>query len=101
MPQLLLQPLLENAIYHGIETQPQGGTVEVHGTFDADVLCIEISNLLPPDGAPRRRPGNQMALNNVRQRLALAWPGRATLNINITKKLYRVQLRFPYENHAP
>ena len=54
MPRLLLQPLLENAIYHGIETQPEGGSVEVHGTRDADILNIEIVNPLPPANAPRR-----------------------------------------------
>ena len=99
VPQLMLQPLLENAIYHGIETQPHGGVVEVHGRCDAQTLNIEISNPLPPEGAPRRR-GNQMALDNVRQRLVLAWPDRATLDINTDAGMYRVHLRFPYEGHT-
>lgn len=98
VPQLMLQPLLENAIYHGIETQPYGGTVDVVGRFDAQTLSILISNPLPPEGAPRRR-GNQMALDNVRQRLVLAWPDRATLDIQAVDGMYRVHLRFPYEGH--
>ncbi len=100
VPQLLLQPLLENAIYHGIETQPHGGTVEVLGTRDADILNIEISNPLPPENAPRRH-GNQMAMENVRQRLMLAWPERASLSVNTADGFYRVCLRFPYERQAP
>ncbi|MGB9429262.1 MAG: histidine kinase [Gammaproteobacteria bacterium] len=99
VPQLILQPLLENAIYHGIEVQPNGGTVEVHGACDANTLSIEISNPLPPEGTSRRR-GNQMALDNVRQRLVLAWPDRATLDIKTDDGLYRVKLSFPYEDHA-
>jgi two-component system, LytTR family, sensor histidine kinase AlgZ len=99
MPQLLLQPLLENAIYHGIETQPSGGTVDVRGTRDADNLNIEISNPLPPDNAPRRH-GNQMAMENVRQRLALAWPGRTSLDVASADGLYRVSMRFPYDRQA-
>jgi two-component system, LytTR family, sensor histidine kinase AlgZ len=100
VPQLLLQPLLENAIYHGIETQPHGGTVEVLGTRNANALNIEISNPLPPENAPRRH-GNQMAMENVRQRLLLAWPGRASLDVNNVDGFYRVSLRFPYEKLAP
>ena len=100
VPQLLLQPLLENAIYHGIETQPHGGTVEVLGTRDADILNIEISNPLPPENAPRRH-GNQMAMENVRQRLMLAWPERASLSVNTADGFYRVCLCFPYERQAP
>ena len=100
LPQLVLQPLLENAIYHGIETQPRGGTVEVHGTRDGNMLSIEISNPLPPENALRRR-GNQMALDNVRQRLALAWPNRARLEVDTAEGRYRVRLHLPYEIRAP
>jgi two-component system sensor histidine kinase AlgZ len=100
MPQLLLQPLLENAIYHGIETQPEGGTVDVRGTRDADILNIEIVNPLPPANAPRRK-GNQMAMENVRQRLMLAWPGRASLDVTSTDGCYHVCVRFPYEKLTP
>ncbi|MDE2195692.1 MAG: sensor histidine kinase [Gammaproteobacteria bacterium] len=100
VPSLLLQPLLENAIYHGIEPRAEGGTVQVRGDREDGMLSIEISNPLPPQDAPRR-PGNQMALDNVRERLALAWPGRATLIVNSGGGLYRVQLRFPLEEPPP
>ncbi|MGH8378951.1 MAG: sensor histidine kinase [Gammaproteobacteria bacterium] len=99
VPQLMLQPLLENAIYHGIEPQPRGGTVDVHGVYDGATLSIEISNPLPPAGSTRRH-GNQMALDNVRQRLVLAWPDRASLSITADDGVYRVHLHFPYVDHA-
>ncbi|MGH8282707.1 MAG: sensor histidine kinase [Gammaproteobacteria bacterium] len=101
VPQLMLQPLLENAIYHGIETQSESGVVQILGTRELDTLHIEIRNPLPPAEAPRRRRGNKIALNNVRQRLELAWPGRASLSVKAADGLYRVLLHFPYENQAP
>lgn len=100
VPRLLLQPLLENAIYHGIETQDAGGTVTVRGRRRQDQVSIEISNPLPPAGAPRRH-GHQMALDNVRERLTLAWPGRADLETHADAGGFRVALHFPYESTPP
>ena len=94
VPSLLLQPLLENAIGHGVEPLPEGGTVTVEGRCDGDVIEIEISN---PVSATARavRSGNRMALDNIRQRLELAFPGRASVDVAEDGELYRVTLRFP------
>jgi two-component system sensor histidine kinase AlgZ len=94
VPSLLLQPLLENAIGHGIEPLPEGGTVTVDGRCDGSEVLIEISN---PVSATARavRPGNRMALDNIRQRLDLAFPGRASVEVDDREALYRVRLRFP------
>jgi two-component system sensor histidine kinase AlgZ len=94
VPSLLLQPLLENAIGHGIEPLPEGGTVTVRGRSDGDALVVEISN---PVSAMARavREGNRMALDNIRQRLELAFPGRASVTVDDSGELYRVTLRFP------
>ena len=96
LPRLILQPLIENAIYHGIEPRDQGGTVSVRGKLESRVINIEIRNPLPPEGAPTRQ-GHQMALDNVRERLGLTWPGRAMLNQERSAEEFCVQLRFPYE----
>ena len=93
---LTLQPLIENAIYHGIEPRGDGGTVQVRGSFRDGRIDIEISNPLPPEGSSSRS-GRQMALENVRERLALAWPGRAGLEHGRVAEGYRVRLHFPYE----
>jgi two-component system sensor histidine kinase AlgZ len=94
VPSLLLQPLLENAIGHGIEPLPGGGTVVVEGRSDGDEVLIEISNPVSAT-AKAVRSGNRMALDNIRQRLELAFPGRASVDVDDGGELYKVRLRFP------
>jgi two-component system, LytTR family, sensor histidine kinase AlgZ len=94
VPSLLLQPLLENAIGHGIEPLPEGGTVVVTGRLESGELVLEVVN---PVSATARavRSGNRMALDNVRERLELAFPGRAAVTVDDGAGQYRVTLRFP------
>jgi len=96
MPSLSLQPLLENAIYHGIEMLPAGGTVSIIGRRHGDDrLDIEITNPLPPTGTPARLAGNRMALVNIRERFRLLWGERAVVEHGPEGGEYRVRLRFP------
>ena len=97
VPSLLVQPLLENAVYHGIETLPQGGTVTVTSRFDGTMIELEVKNPLAPDAAPRERRGNRLALDNIRQRLDLAWPGQSRVEVSQDSGEYRVLLVFPYQ----
>jgi two-component system sensor histidine kinase AlgZ len=94
VPSLLLQPLLENAIGHGIEPLPGGGTVLVEGRSSADEVLITISNPVSAT-AKAVRSGNRMALDNIRQRLQLAFAGRASVTVDEGGEQYRVTLRFP------
>jgi len=94
VPSLMLQPLLENAIGHGIEPLPDGGTVSIVGHCTDDEVVIEISNPVSPT-ARSVRSGNRMALDNIRQRLELAFPGRARVDVADGGDEYRVTLRFP------
>ena len=94
IPSLTLQPLIENAIRHGIERLEGGGIVRVRGRRAGDVLSIDVSNPVPP-GVPRRRDGNRMALANVRQRFALAYGHRASVTIDEQAERYTVSLSFP------
>jgi len=96
IPSLTLQPLLENAIYHGIERTARPGTVEIVGRREGDMLRITITNPLPPT-QERRASGNQMALENIGQRLALAFGGRAGLDVEPGPDSFRVVLVFPYQ----
>ncbi len=100
LPRLTLQPLIENAIYHGIEPRAEGGTVSISGRYADGMLQLEIRNPLPTDGATAHRGGRQMAQDNVRERLALAWPGRAHLEQERGATEYCVRLSFPYEASA-
>jgi two-component system sensor histidine kinase AlgZ len=96
VPSLLLQPLLENAIGHGIEPLPQGGIVDVRGRLDDGAIVLEVTNPKPPASPPTPRRGHRMALDNIRQRLELAFPGRATVAVDNAESRYTVRLRFPH-----
>jgi len=97
VPSLLVQPLLENAVYHGIEPQADGGTVTVTGTFDGEYIQLSVSNPLPP-GTSAKHKGHGIALDNIRQRLELAWPGAAQVELYQDAHIYRVELYFPYQD---
>jgi two-component system sensor histidine kinase AlgZ len=94
LPGLTIQPLLENAIYHGIERMTAPGEVAVQGRREADMLYISVTNPLPGSGAPDR-PGSRMALDNIRERLNLAFGGRGGLLVEESAGQYRVTLAFP------
>ncbi len=99
MPSLTIQPLLENAIYHGIEMLPDGGVVIVSGQRVDDDLRIAIRNPVAPDQT-RKKGGNKMAMANIRQRFELAYGNRATVDIQETDSDYSVQLQFPCDESA-
>ena len=99
IPGLIVQPLLENAIYHGIEPLPAGGTVNVEGRLDDGRVSLRISNPRPAGGA-RRHEGNRLALDNIRQRLELAYGRRAGVEVEEMPESYSVTLRFPAERTA-
>jgi two-component system sensor histidine kinase AlgZ len=96
VPSLTIQPLLENAIYHGVERLAGPGIVEISGQREGDLIVIRLSNPTPPAGAPERS-GNQIALDNIRERLKLAFGDRARLMIATAGDRYEVTLAFPYQ----
>jgi two-component system sensor histidine kinase AlgZ len=96
IPSLVIQPLLENAIYHGIELLPDGGEVTVTGKRDGKFLVITIANPVAVD-AKRATDGNKMALANIRQRFELAYDSRATVDVVDDGTEYSVSLRFPHD----
>ena len=96
IPSLTIQPLLENAIYHGIELLPDGGEVRVTGKRDGDRLHIEMSNPVA-NGTSTKKDGNKMAMANIQQRYDLAYSGRATVGVENGNGRFTVSLEFPYE----
>src|SRR6185312_11591350 len=92
MPLLLLQPLIENAVYHGIQPRQQGGTVRLSGRRVPDGVEIEIENPLP-DNAPVQRNGH--AQDNVRRRIAYHFGARASLETIVDEERYVVIVRLP------
>lgn len=93
-PPLLLQPLLENAVYHGIEPAAGPGEIRVHIATTRDGICIEIDNPLTPEAGPQR-PGNHMALDNLRERLMLFYDLEARLDTETADGRYRVRIDLP------
>jgi two-component system sensor histidine kinase AlgZ len=96
VPCLIVQPLLENAVFHGIEMLPAGGTVHIRGELVQDRIEIEVRNPVIAQQGYREREGNRMALENIRQRLELAWPGRARVETDLADGEFRAKLIFPY-----
>jgi two-component system sensor histidine kinase AlgZ len=92
LPALLLQPLVENAIYHGIQPRRDGGTLRITGRRTAGGVAIEIRNPLPDVASPA---GNGQGLDNVRRRLAYHFGGRGTLETRRDGDEFCVCVRLP------
>jgi len=96
VPALSLQPLIENAIYHGVEPQPGGGMVRIEGERVGSSLRVLVINTRASDRAHGARAGNRMAQDNVRQRLHAFFGGRGALHVEPSPREYRVRVEFPY-----
>jgi len=95
VPGLTLQPLLENAIYHGIEPRPAGGVVTVVGEFNKGMITLVVRNPLPASNLTMR-DGNRLALANIRERLDLMYGEQSTVKAGRFDEEYIVTLRFPF-----
>ena len=94
VPGLLLQPLIENAIYHGIEPRAEGGTVGIVGELAGNLVTIVVRN--PVAERQSEREGNRLALANIRERLALLYGELALVKAGRFGEEYIVTLRFPH-----
>lgn len=92
---LILQPLIENAVYHGIEPIPEGGEILVVIEKKHDELHIKISN--PYHASSDDHIGNKMALKNIKERLTLHFDLEASIRHRAKDSQYTVYLRMPYE----
>jgi two-component system sensor histidine kinase AlgZ len=95
IPPLCLQPLLENAVYYGIQPLPEGGVITITSLRDNDQLTIEVENPCVMDIQKSRGLG--MAQDNVRERLKVYFGGQGKLTIYQESNSYRASLRFPYQ----
>ena len=96
IPALILQPLVENAIYHGVEPLTDGGTVRIEIESTARELLLTITNPKPFERDPLRS-GNKMAQDNIRQRLQLAYGDQSKMKIKETDEDYSVSFHIPIE----
>jgi len=99
IPPLLLQPLVENAIRHGLEPKVEGGAVRIEARCLGDRLQLGVSDDGHGLDAPRRAGirGNRVALANIRERLAARYGGRAALRLEPLHPGTRALLDIPLE----
>jgi two-component system sensor histidine kinase AlgZ len=93
VPALLLQPLVENAVYHGIEPIAGGGEMTIEVRAEGGELVIRLVNPLPAAGD--NHPGNRMALANIRERLQLHYDAEASMEARVDDGTYVVTIRIP------
>lgn len=96
LPPLLLQPLMENAIRHGIANLPEGGEIRLTAESQNGHLEILVENSWDPDAPPRRSSG--MGLRNVKQRLEARYGKEAALHVMAEGALFQVSLSIPLES---
>ena len=96
IPSLCIQPLAENAVYHGIEPIAEGGKILISALQIGNSLKLSVSNPLNPANRSQiSKKGNQMAQDNIRQRLRLVYGSKGEFTINDTKENYTVSLLIP------
>lgn len=104
LPALTLQPLVENAIYHGIEPIYEGGTIQIRIACHGDSIELSIVNPILEDRSLQHREGNQMAVDNIRERLQLTFDSAATLKLVEEDGMFTVTMLLPFagqkENNA-
>jgi two-component system, LytTR family, sensor histidine kinase AlgZ len=98
LPPLILQPLLENAVFHGVEPGTAAGEVLVRIERRGDRVLARIENPYVAD--QQRRVGNRMALENIRERLALFFDAEARIQTSADGHRYRVEIEMPYKAGA-
>ncbi|MGP4842906.1 sensor histidine kinase [Marinobacter sp. 1Y8] len=95
IPPLTLQPLVENAIYHGIQPRPEGGEIRIETYRKRNAVYIQIQNP-EPDQKLDRHQGNRIALANIRARLEALFDEYAVLKHSVHDGRYTVTLRLPW-----
>jgi len=100
VPPLFLQPLLENAVYHGIEPCTEPGTITINIFLTRGEVHAILRNPYRADGG-RHHAGNKMALANIRERLALHFDAEASLESRVLRDSYEVHIRMPYRTESP
>lgn len=98
IPPMVLQPLLENAVYHGIEPRTEPGTISIRIYRDRDQIRMLLRN---PYQQGDHHAGNRMALANIRERLALHFDAEASIKTSSTEDAYQVQIVIPLRQENP
>ena len=103
VPALTLQPLVENAIYHGIEQIPEGGTITIQTKYGHEHFTISVTNPIPQGNSYRdiHTSGHHMALENIGHRIDALDPEDSGLNILRSDEHFIVILTLPIAKGSP
>lgn len=94
IPPLVLQPLLENAVYHGIEPIADTGIININIYKSRNEVHIVLRNPYQIEG--KHHSGNKMALNNIHERLALHFDAESRLESKVSDSVYQVHIIIPF-----
>ena len=94
IPPLVLQPLLENAVYHGIEPIADTGIININIYKSRNEVHIVLRNPYQTEG--KHHSGNKMALNNIRERLVLHFDAESRLESKVSDSVYQVHIIIPF-----
>ena len=92
LPPLLLQPLVENAVQHGVEPSPQGAQVRISTQRRGSSVVIKVTNTVP---AGQGTPGHGVALDNVRDRLHLLHDVQGHFQSALKDGVFQVRIQVP------
>ena len=99
IPPLTLQPVIENAVYHGIQPRAEGGTVSIDISLENDNVVIRVTNPVPDSSGESSKEGNRVALDNIRSRLHLLFGHRGSINTRLTlnqgAEIYETIIMYP------
>jgi len=95
VPPLLLQPLVENAVVHGVANLVDGGWIRLGVAGVDGRLAVIVENRFDPDAPARHRNG--VGLSNVRQRLETRYGNKASMDVSVDGERFRVLLSLPAE----
>jgi LytS/YehU family sensor histidine kinase len=95
LPPLLLQPLFENAVVHGIAQMPDGGWIRLEAARDGDRVALTVENSWDPEAGSSRKNG--VGLKNVQRRLEARYGREAQIEANAEDEVFRVRMSFPVE----
>ena len=97
VPALSIQPLVENAIRHGIERVAGGGTVELDVVDEGDEIVVTITNPLPNPTGPAGHGGHSVGLRSSRARIEAFTSGRGRLTAGVENDRYVTTIRVPHK----
>lgn len=95
IPSLLLQPVIENAIYHGIQSLPEGGQVDIHVKVHEKKVYIQVKNPYIRQTRHNGKVSNKMALENIRNRLQAYYGDESEMRLQNSEREFVVEIRYP------